>query len=218
MNLSKIQVHAIVSQNYQLYHQKFSDGIKFKMKKVLGEAQVQDIVSEALTNMLSRFESGLIQFDTERGVNGYILNSCWFNYRDSQVKGKGKPKATPVMDYDTLWLQEFPQQGKVKQCQTVYLEDLPDLQVAQQEEDYDTLNDTEVDVTLSQRELLERIFQHLEECILDRTFSFRDVNIYKQFIINGWTKAQMVRQSAFSRDVVDSAIKRIQAHIRGIDW
>ena len=215
MNTLTLQdVFALVAAKRKYVETKVSDGIRFKLRKQVSKADVEELVSEVQTNMLVRLSEGKISFENEAKVIGYLLSGCWFNYRSRFIKST---KKKVVMEED--WLVEgkqFEDYSRVRES-CLSLDEVPELEeIAEVEEQEQSTEQDRADSYYAT--YFEKVFTYLEDTVADGELKFRDVGIFKQYVLNGYTMKELVANSDFSFDICKNSVELVRKHLRQVDF
>lgn len=206
------EAFALVARERKYLESKVAESIKFKLRKVVPRHELEDLVAEVITQALERLNEGKIAFENEAKFIGYLLAASWFNYRDTNKKISLKPELKSDMELES---SQVIAPSRVK---FISLDDtssyLPELVAEPQEEG--TAQDKS---DTYYAELCERVFLFLEECVERREFSFRDVGLFKMYLVNGYSGAkQLAAESDFSLDICRNALKKIKKRLRETDF
>lgn len=93
-----------IIDNRALLESKVQESIKFKVRKVIPKHKAEDLVSDAVTNTMERLIAGKVSFESDKKLIGYLLYSCWFNYRDANKKLSIKAAAYDDWELEGLQL------------------------------------------------------------------------------------------------------------------
>lgn len=205
-------VSAAVAQQYVYMCNKASKHIKTKLNKLITRNDTRDLINEVVVRMLERFDKGLLTFTTQSKVIGYILGGCWFNYINQNTTRKSKAKPT----LEEEWMIEMYQHQPAPTNKNYTHISLDFAQeIACEEPRLDTDQDLRDDYY---QHLWKTLLDYLEDSVEDGEFTFREVGIYKSYILNNYSKKKLIEETGISRTVIMDAIRKIEAHLKKVDW
>lgn len=212
MGLTVEQAFNAIAKERKFLEDKVAESIKFKVRKVIPRHQVEDLVSDAMTLAIGRLSEGKVAFESEAKLIGYLLYSCWFNYRDANKKTSIKKAANEDWELESLQLMGTDNSKFFSLDNPANI--FPDF------EDEETEETTAQDKSDNYyAELYEKVFLFLEDCVLRNEFSFRDANLFKMYLVNGYTGAiQLAEASDFNLHICRNAIKKIKKRLRETDF
>ncbi|KUG07434.1 hypothetical protein ASU33_13860 [Solirubrum puertoriconensis] len=226
--LSQQQVYDVITSNRKEIQKKVKDGIQYKLRHNIGREDLQDLVSEAITNTVLRHHDGLIQFESEAKVIGYILFACWCNYRTQGMKNVSaeykRNRDWKKVQHEEDWLREGAQMLTFDtyfeiRTSVVSLDNLEDADTHPAFAAQEPRDETDQDLTDAYySELYQKLFNYLDDCVQDNIFKLEEVNLYKTYVLDNLTMKQLVAQSEFKQTFVYTAIKRIKTHLKTVDW
>ncbi|WP_216689027.1 hypothetical protein [Hymenobacter siberiensis] len=213
-HLTDAQLRRAIGNNYDLLLDKVQNGIRFKLRITLRRDEVMDLVNEVVANMLERHDRGLVSFESEGKMIGYVLFGAWCNYRTQAGKISNKAKAKRKTK-DPEWLEEGQHRITRSKAQTVDVYDYAD-KLADVSSDHDRTDQDLTDAYYA--ELWGKLFDYLDDCVADGFFKFDEVSLYKSFILNQWSMKELIAQSDYKRSYVQKAVTKVREHIKTVDW
>lgn len=216
--LTHDEVCAIAGRNFHYLKQKHRDHLRYKLQQNTSDDYAQEAVSNVIIAMLSRHFDGLLSFESEAKVNGYVLQGARFNYRTSQINGTKKTKPTAEERDQELFELEGNQRHGIWNPRLKPVAVSLDM-IAEVAANDDHRDETDQDLRDAYySELWSKLFTYLDDCIGDDVFTFAEVNTYKQYILNSWTMKRLVQESDFKKAFVYDAVKRIKDHLKTVHW
>jgi hypothetical protein len=237
MGLTVTEAFSFIATERKTIESKVASNIKTQLKKVLAKSEIEDLVSDVMVNTMERLHREEIAFESGSKLLGYMLQACWYNYRDSNVKRLAKVveedwqlEAKPTIIYaynerpdelDSVYFnQKEPITNKYFQLNPrnkhkhLSLQGLPEVAAS------DVTEATEQDVSDTYyQELTEKVFAYLEECVMNRELKFRDVGLFKMYLVNGYTSAkELSEESDFSLEICKQALSKIKKRLKPIKF
>ena len=213
-NLTEEQLRQSIATKYEYLFDKVQNGIRFKLRITLPRDEVLDLLNEVLASTFERHSKQLVSFESESKLVGYVLFSCWCNYRTSAGKSSNHTKAKRKTS-EPQWMEEGQHRITRGKAQHVYVYDYAD-KLADVSSDHERTDQDLTDAYYS--ELYQKLFDYLDDCVADAYFKFDEVSLYKSFILNSWSMKELIAQSDYKRSYVQKAVTKVREHIRGVDF
>jgi hypothetical protein len=64
----------------------------------------------------------------------------------------------------------------------------------------------------------ERVYDYLDDCLLDGVFTMREVSIFKIYCVNNYSIERMAADTQFSRTRIITALSKIKKHLATVDF
>ncbi|MBF9237459.1 hypothetical protein I2I05_08615 [Hymenobacter sp. BT683] len=214
--LTTEEIFAVLVAERKYIRAKVKEGIKFKLRKTIASDELEELISDAQYRMMEQALKGKTAFISAAKVVGYVLFACWCNYRTLHYK---KTTANKTNTHQDDWMVEGLVNPPVRRREYIHvnLEDLLDTGVEFAAEPPRIETDSDLRDSYYS-ELWEKLFTYLDDCILDEFFTFREVGIYKVYILNRWSMKRLVSESDYSRAICFDAVKKIREHLKTVHW
>lgn len=194
--ITRSQVDEVLVQQYDYIVTKVKSGVAIMLDISLGDSQAQEALHEAIAATVERFEKKRTVFVSQAKLVGYLLLSAWREFRNENIRAtKRRNSSVDVAETELPLAADAAQETG----DTVVLEDYL------QSEEFRTF-------------VHERVYDYLDDCILDQVFSLRDVSIFKIYCVNNYSIQRMAEETQFTRTAIVTALSKIKKHLAGVDF
>jgi len=194
--INRRQVDEVLVQQYDYLVAKVKSGVAIMLDISLSNSQAQEALHEAIAATVERFEKRLTVFVSQKKFFGYLLLSAWRDFRNQNMRAtKLRNSSVDAADPDLALVAAEAQEAVDAIVSEGYLES----------EDFRAF-------------VHERVYDYLDDCILDGLFTLREVSIFKIYCVNNYSIQRMTEETQFSRTAIVTALSKIKKHIAGVDF
>lgn len=164
----------------------------YKRGKRFRKEDIEDIVSEALLQFVLRLETGKIVIPTVEKGYAYMMRSCLWNGRDESDRDIKRSIAHHKAHKESSCLDSV---------------EWNDFEVEEEKTEQDRQ-----DERFSQMHT--ELMLYLEQLIIDGVFTFKAVNMFKCYFLNGFSFNQLAEVTGYSKSTCFKLVDDVRKHIR----